>query len=1209
MPDKTTAKNDAAGNVAFGKIGYTLELLKDVTPAADGSRTKVFEYKVTETGSAAGVTNDKDSSRTFKVTLKDDGSGHLTVTVDPAAGPAFSFTNTYDVDEQPSSITDQIKITKELAGRDMKAGEFSFELLEDGKVVATGKNDGNGNVTFSSITYKKPGTHTYTVREVKGNAGGVTYDETIYTVYTQVTDQGNGKLKVEHQVMETVTGGEMAPANDNAITFSNGYKPDATSVTVSAVKTLTGRDLEADQFTFQLRDAEGNVVATAKNSKSGEVSFGTLHFSKVGVYEYTISEVNDGKGGVTYDEHVHKLTVTVTDDGEGSLKAEVSGGTAIFANSYEASETDPVDITDGFSKVLTGRDWNSKDSFTFTIENTDKPESVENAPMPEKSEITVKKADVKNGKAPISFGNITFTKAGVYKYTVSEKSSDAASITYDTAKRVITVTVTDNGTGKLTAAVTAVEGSRTFTNKYETEELPFDEACGVNVTKVLYGHDMAEGQFQFSIKAADKASADKMGIDADKGMTFGSQKASDSEVATLLSSLGITLKQADIGKTYTYTFAETKGGDKGYVYDENEYKLEITTIDNEDGTLSMKVVMTNTTTGKELFSRTLSKEEPALGEKGIVIPFENRYDGSTDVSGGTKADVKADKTLEGRDLRNGEFQFKLATKPGDGSEGKVLQTVKNDGSGNIAFKALSYRTSDKAAGEDAVILSDAVKDGYAVKSVDDKGRTVYTLSYRVYEDQKDSLPGKVTPVTDSFDFTVTVTDNGDGTLTAVTSYPGDKDKFGFVNQYATDDVDVDVKGSKTLAHGDGLTPDDITGKFSFKLESQTAGAPMPETAEAKNDAAGNVDFGKITFKLSDLEGVKSDADGARSKVFEYKVTETGSAAGVTNDGDSKTFRITLHDDGNGNLTATKEPKEGPAFIFTNTYDVDDLPSSITDQIKIDKDLTGRDMKDGEFSFEMLEDGEVVAAGKNDGNGNVAFSSITYKKPGTHTYTVREVKGSAGGVTYDENVFTVYTQVTDQGNGKLKAEHHVILSAGDGEFAPSDDNKITFSNSYKADPASVTVGALKKLIGRDLKDGEFTFLLKDADGKTVAKAKNDESGAVTFKELVFDKAGEYGYTVSEVNDGQKNMTYDKTVCRLTVKVTDDGEGVLKAELKGDKTVFTNTYKSDKPHKTTDGDKPGKGASTGDDSSMTLALTLMMIAATVGCIVIVRRKISQ
>ncbi len=1236
LPAGATAENNYTVNgVKYDPTKYTI-VLKVYIDTVDGKDTLILDRTYLDADGKAlttSVPTFHNSYRADSVTLTGNTAlrGDKTLTGrDIKDGEKFDFTLTAGDDSTAKAVSD--KVITIASGGD----EASVK-----GAVAEGKAEG---FKFGDVTFTKEGTYTFDIKETVPDpkAGGMTYDRHTAKVTVVVTDDGNGKLKAA----VSYDNGTVSDAADRAV-FKNKYEAShaySTSGGLQVEKVMNGRVMKAGEFAFTITPSEGAPAISDSDKSftnpqqrgSGEADvikkLQGLVFTEADAgktYTYTVKETTGSLSGVTYDKTVYEVAIKVVDNGDGTMhtvttitlkdtdgsdksavydssKADAGVPSVRFTNSYKAADADPVDITDGFSKVLTGREWKDSDSFTFTLKAL-----TDGAPMPDKTEITVKKADVADGKAPISFGKITFAKAGVYKYEVKEKVPDdkAAGMVYDDAARVITVTVTDDGNGKLAAAVTAVEGSRTFTNKYETEDLPLDEVCGVTVTKVLYGHDMAKDQFEFSIKAADKASADKLKISAEDGATFGSLAADDSVVTTLLSSLQMTMTQEDIGKTYTYTFAETKDSDKGYVYDENKYKLEITTIDGEDGTLKAKVVLTNITKNEKLFDKTLSRDDTALGEKGVVIPFVNRYDGSTDVDGGTKADVKADKTLTGRSLKADEFTFKLATKPADGSEGKVLQIVKNDGSGNIAFKSLSYRTSDKAAGEDAVILSDAVKEGYAVKSVDDKGRTVYTLSYRVYEDRS-ALPGGVSLVTGSFDFTVTVTDNGDGTLTAVTNYPEGKDKFGFVNRYAADDVDVDITGSKTLDHADGLSPADITGKFTFTLESLTDGAPMPDKTTAKNDAAGNVAFGKVGYTLDLLEDVTPAADGSRTRVFEYKVTETGSASGVTNDKDSsRTFKVTLKDDGSGHLTVTVDPAAGPAFSFTNTYDVDEQPSSITDQIKITKELAGRDMKAGEFSFELLEGGKVVAKGTNDAKGNVVFDKIKYTKPGNHTYTVREVKGTAGGVTYDENVFTVYTEVTDQGNGKLKAEHHVILSAGDGEFAPSDDNKITFSNSYKADPATVTVGALKKLIGRDLKDGEFTFLLKDADGKTVAKAKNDESGEVTFKELVFDKAGEYGYTVSEVNDGQKNMTYDKTVCKLTVKVTDDGEGVLKAELKGDKTVFTNTYKSDKPHKTTDGDKPGKGASTGDDSDMTLALALMMMAATVGCIVIVRRKINQ
>lgn len=1164
------------------------------------------------------------------------------------------FRNSYKAD--PVTLTGEtaLKGDKTLTGRDMLSGEtFDFTLtagddttkkaLED-KVITIAANGDRASVSggtnkeptsfnFGDVIFTKEGTYTFDIKETvpAQKAGGMTYDRHTAKVTVVVTDDGNGQLTAA----VSYDNGTVSEETDRAV-FKNSYEASHIYGGLDVEKVLTGRTMKAGEFTFTITPAEGapaisdsdreftNVERRASGIPETIKKLQGLVFTEADAgktYIYTVAETAGDLIGVKYDGTVYTVAIKVIDNGDGTMHTETtitrtaaagSAQTAVynssdadagtpavrFNNSYKAADADPIDITDGFNKVLTGREWKDTDSFTFTLRAL-----TDGAPMPEKPEVTVSKDNLADGKAPVSFGEITFTKAGVYKYEVRETDpgdSGAAGVKYDTAVRTITVTVTDDDeNGKLVAAVTAVEGSRTFTNKYETENLPLDEVCGVSVTKVLYGHDMAKDQFEFTIKAKDKASANKMNISLDEGAVFGSLAANDSEVSTLIDSLGMTLTQEDIGKTYTYTLAETKGSDKGYVYDENQYKLEITTIDNGDGTLKANVVLTNTTTGEKIFNKTVSKEEPAAGQEGITIGFENRYDGSTDVDGGTKADVKADKTLTGRSLKADEFTFMLATKPADGSEGEVLQTVKNDCSGNIAFSSLSYKTLDEAAGENAVILSDAVREGYAVKSVDNDGRTVYTLSYRVYEDGS-ALPGGVSMTSGTFDFTVTVTDNGDGTLTAVTNYPDGKSKFGFVNQYGTDDVDVNVTGSKTLSHAEGLTPNDITGKFTFAITAAD-GTPMPENTTAKNDAAGNVNFGKTTFKLSDLENVAPAADGSRTKVFEYKVTEAGSAAGVTNDPDAvtgKTFTITLTDDGKGHLSATKDPAQGPAFTFTNTYTVEELPSSITDQISIDKDLTGRDLRDGEFSFELLEGGEVIATGSNDAKGKVTFSRITYTEPGNHTYTVREVKGSAGGVTYDDQLYTVYTTISDNGDGTLSAKHQVIAMITDNEAVPAEKNTITFSNKYKAAPTSVTVGAVKKLEGKALEAGQFTFQLKDADGKVIAEAKNDKTGAVIFDTVKFKKAGVYEYTVSEVNDKQANIKYDEHVYKIKVTVTDDGSGTLSAELSDDSIVFTNHYTP-----------AGTGTDTGDDSSMAVALGLMMMAATAGGAVLVRRKIKQ
>ena len=570
----------------------------------------------------------------------------------------------------------------------------------------------------------------------------------------------------------------------------------------------------------------------------------------------------------------------------------------------------------------------------------------------------------------------------------------------------------------------------------------------------------------------------------------------------------------------------------------------------------------------------------------------------------------------------------------------MIQEKQNQENGNISFDSLKYKTSNTAAGDTAIILSQAVRDGYAEKSTDQNGNTVYTLKYRIYEEAAEgTLPNGVSAVTNFYDFTVTVTDNGNGTLTAVTNYPEGKGKFEFVNQYGASGVPMEITGSKTLSYEEGLTPDSITGKFTFTLEALTEGAPMPENTTAVNDAAGNVNFGQITFSLSQLEGVPMDENGTRTKEFEYKVTESGNVSGVTNDtgaSTGKTFNLTLHDDGEGTLTVTRNPAEEPLFSFTNTYNVSELSSSVTDQVKVNKSLTGKELKEKEFRFELLEGSSVIATGTNDADGNVAFDKITYTKPGNHLYMVREVNQGETGITYDDQTYMIHTKITDNGDGTLKAEHQVLAGIGeDDQMIPAEGNAITFQNSYKAEPANITIEAVKKLEGGTLKEEQFTFQLKDKDGKAAAEVKNKKDGAVRFENLTFDSEGTYEYTISEVNDKQTGVTYDENVYKLTVSVTDDGSGVLSAKVSGDKAIFTNIYKAtdaktdqktdidtkpktpttdaktdsktdiDTKPKTPTTDAKDKAPETGDSSCMALYLVLMGIAAMSGARVL-RRK---
>lgn len=1105
MPASTSVHNDVDGKVDFGKIAFTLDDLNKALGEKPEKREHTFTYTVTESGEVAGVTNDAKLSRKVSFTVTDDGKGNLSVSRKPDGDVAFTFTNTYNVTPVETSVTDQITANKVLTGRNLMDSEFSFELVEGDKVVATGTNDASGNITMGAVKYTEAGKHTYTLREANGGttSKGITYSDAEYTIETTITDNGDGTLKAEHV----------------------------------------------------LKDAK----------------------------------------------------------------------TATFKNTYSVTPTD-ADLDFDLSKAIDGREWTDGDEFSFTITAPD------GAPLPDPATVTVSKHDAKDGIAAIKFGKIRYTAAGTYKYEIRENAGNTVGMTYDSHVATAEVTVTEDGDGNLTANVTKKENGR-FTNTYRTE-LNYTAAGGLWLSKYLDGRPMTEGQFTFTVTPADDASARALGL-LPGANSFKSPEAAEATVGLIdiLAGHEVKFTQADAGKTFKYTVAEKNDGQPGYTYDDAVRTVTIAIADDTAGTLTATTTVSG---GPEGTHETVHKSGENKVEKALV-PFHNSYSATTNTPGGTAAQVVAAKTLTGRPMVDGEFWFGIAY------QGELVgyENLKPNIGGHVSFDALHYDTK---------MLADLESAGLAHRT-DKDGKLAWTINYTAYEDLF-GLPNGVSATTWSFGFKVIVVDNGDGTLTATVDYGGVEPLF--ENVYGADAVDAALTGTKKLQVAEGLTPADITGKFTFTVTADEAGAPMPERTTVTNDAAGNVDFGKIHFTLEDLNralGVtddatdKAEADEAdeaeadeaeaeeadpaadanvdesepaaptapRSHTFAYTVTETGSAPGVTNDANAtRKVSYTVTDDGAGHLSVKREGDDGAAFTFTNTYSVTPTDSSVTDQVKTVKRLTGRDLAAGEFTFDLLEDDVVVASGANDANGTVTLSPIRYEAPGTHTYTLREACPNAlglyKGVTYDGTTYTVVTTVSDNGDGTLAAAHKL---EGTTESAG-------FTNKYHAMPTQVSIGAIKVLEGRELKKDEFSFKLVGENIESTVT--NDADGKISFDKFEYDEPGTYVYIISEVKGDEAGMTYDKSVFTATVNVVDDGEGSLKASVafaKGDKSVegivFNNTYKKPEtpvptpdpgtPKTVTNIVKTVKGflPTTGDQQAAALLMTFVIAMAGVGALV--------
>lgn len=1120
MPASTSVHNDADGKVDFGKITFTLDDLNKALGEKPEKREHTFTYTVTESGEVAGVTNDAKLSREVSFTVTDNGKGKLDVSRKPDGNAAFTFTNTYSVKPVETSVTDQITATKVLTGRELKDGEFSFELVEGDKVVAKGTNTADGKITMDAVKYDKPGEHhTYTLREVNGGttSKGITYSDAKYTIETTITDNGDGTLKAEHV----------------------------------------------------LKDAKDVTAAT-------------------------------------------------------------------FENSYSVTPTD-ADLDFGLSKAIDGREWADGDEFSFTITAPD------GTPLPNPATVTVSKRDTKDGIAAIKFGKIRYTAAGTYKYEIRENAGSTVGMTYDAHVATAEVTVTEDGEGKLTANVTKKENGR-FTNTYRTE-LNYTAAGGLKLSKTLRGRPMTEGQFTFTVTPADEASANALGL-LPGANEFKSPATAEGTVGLIdiLAGHEVKFTQADAGKTFKYTVAEKNDDQPGYTYDDAERTVTIAIADDTAGTLTATTTVSGGSEGTPLVTE---YKTGAAAVESAVVPFVNSYSATTNTTGGEAAQVVATKTLTGRPMADGEFYFGIAYA---GEKEAIEGTCTTNINGQVSFGFLHYTTE---------MLADLVNAKRAIRT-DKDAKLAWTIGYTAFEFTPQLAAKGITAETPSFSFKVIVVDNGNGTLTAKPVYDGIKPEF--KNVYGADAVDAALAGTKKLQAAEGLTPADIAGKFTFTVTADEAGAPMPEHATATNDAAGNVDFGKIHFTLEDLnralgvtddatdetEANEADADEAeadeanadeaetdeadvdanadesedenepaptapRSHTFTYTVTESGSAPGVTNDANAtRKVSYTVADDGAGHLSVVREGDDGAAFTFTNTYSVVPTDSVVTDQVKTVKRLTGRDLAAGEFTFELLEDGAVVASGTNDANGTVALSPIRYEAPGTHTYMLREACPNAlglyKGVTYDGATYTVVTTVSDNGDGTLTATHKL---EGTTESAG-------FTNKYHAMPTQVSIGAIKVLEGRELKKDEFSFKLAGEGAESTVT--NDADGKVSFDKFEYSEPGTYVYTISEVKGDEAGVTYDKSVFTATVNVVDDGEGNLKASVaytKGDKSVegivFNNTYKKpETPAPTPDPGTPktvtnivktvkGYLPTTGDQQAAALLMAFVIAMAGVGALV--------
>ena len=846
----TEAKNDAEGNVKF--------------PAVKFSNEGTFKYQIKEV-------NDNKPGYTY-----DDSVLEAEVTVANVYGQKIAsvkykdskkeFTNTYAAKEAKL----QLEAKKVLNGKAIEAGQFEFELKENGTVLHTVSNDANGKIQFPELTFTKEETRTFTISEKAGDVAGVEYDPNAYEVTVVVKDNGQGQL------VATATGA------DN-LTFTNVYKAKPAKETITATKVLNGKALEADKYEFELKKGE-EVVATAKNAADGTVTFKEIEFATAGDYTYTISEKAGSEKGVTYDTAKHEVKVKVTDNGQGQLVAAVTGNNPTFTNTYKAAKTSE---TIKATKVLDGKALEA-DKYEFELKEGDKVVA------------TAKNA----ADGTVTFKEIEYNEAGDHTYTISEKAGSEKGVTYDTAKHEVKVKVTDNGQGQLVAAVTG--NNPTFTNTYKAAKT----SETIKATKVLNGKALEAGKYEFELKEGDEV------IGTAKNAADGT----------------VTFKEIEYNEagSHTYTISEKAGSEAGVTYDESTHNVTVNVTDNGEGKLVATVTgnnptFTNTykaaktsetiTATKVLNGKALEagKYEFELkeGDK-VVATAKNAADGTvtfeaieytaagehtytisekagseagvtydtakhevkvnvTDDGAGqlvatvtgnnptftntykaasTTVNITATKVLNGKALEAGKYEFEL--KEGN----KVIGTATNAADGTVAFEGIEYKEA---------------------------GSHTYTIS------EKAGSEAGVTYDKSTHNVTVKVVDNGAGQLVATVT---DNNPI-FTNTYVASSTQVTFTAKKVL-EGKELVKD----QFKFELKE---GDKVIETATNAAD-------GTVTFKAIDF---------ANAGVYTYTITEVDSKEeNVTYDTTKHEVTVEVVDNGAGQLVTTVT---GNNPTITNKY--------------------------------------------------------------------------------------------------------------------------------------------------------------------------------------------------------------------------------------------------------------------------------------------------
>ena len=1148
-------------------IAEDMAKLSDVVFSAENAN-KTYAFDVAEVIPAdrdkvSGVTYD---NRTHEVVISviDKLDGTLTVTTKIDGHPVSDnsrkvlFENTYRA-KNATVATADFGLTKVLEGRDWQDGDSFTFLLEgvNGAPVPMGDDgapstevdissddatDGVAKIDFGSIVYTQAGQYEYKVTEEHGSAGGMTFSNNVATLRVTVRDNTEaGKLEAS---VERVSGDrEFVNTYDSSIPSDQLVNPHFSKV-------LKGREwLEGDEFTFMINaktdgaplpvNANGEEVTSVTvhdATEAADFTFGTIPFTYDMVrdgartFVYEVRENASGISGISDDPHVATVTVTVADQGNGTMSAVVSNGSNVFTNIYSSR----LDYTaaGGLSvtKKMNGRAM-SAEEFGFVVTTTGDGDKLGIAGEHASSAAP----DGDEALVVSSPAGVTFTQEDVgkvYSYTITEKGGNLGGVSYDATSYNVEITTDDDASNARLTVTTRVTSTSGIDNTYtyvagsdanaaakvsfENSYTATGETAPIVGTKSMTNGLMFDNDFNFRlVYGKDTGRVVSTATNIDRQVKFGTLFY-DSGILAGLVREGLATRT---GNTWTipYVAYEVADGlsDKGVTPTSPSFSFNVTVEDKGDGTLTCT---TNLHNGDLAFRNTYATGEPV----------------SISLKGSKQLSVPQD--LDGTDITE-KFTFIVEGEAGAPMPTRTLTT--NEANGDVDFGSITFELKD------------------LLEALDENGET---------NDAAGETEGAGAVAGDT-----AALGESSPTPNAQLNEPA-------VGEAGNSVVDSEPDAAPPATQEAAPAPSEgAASEDAPAAEPESASEPAPQVlanhdVEADSVATASWRRSRRLMRVVSDTAAAATNDGEaaaepireRSHTYRYVITESGAAAGVTNDAQStRVVYIRVTDNGLGKLTVARvdangNELSGPAFTFTNSYSVTPTTSSVTDQIKVHKTLTGRTLDANEFTFELIEDGRVVATGTNDASGKVTLSGIEYTSPGIHNYTIREHGHgtTANGVTYSDATYRVTTTVKDNGDGTLDVTHKLV-----------DADEAEFENVYTAKSTKLALTAAKVLEGADLKAGQFTFKL--SGGGVELTATNDANGQVTFSELSFTQAGTYTFTISEVNDGQQGVTYDETERKVTVTVEDDRLGNLIASVNQEELeacVFRNTYtKPEEPAK--------------------------------------------